>query len=252
MPGHEPRFHGVAGSRASAFEDGGERLDSGSAGSRLAADRLDDSGAAARVQGRSRLLLRPYGRRRRILVNRRYQLKTALVGVTGMGFLVALTLVLLTQLHAATLDAMVEAAPSLAAVLAAAHRRETLLVGVGGATFMGAVFLAGIWESRRTAGPILNLRRRLEEVRSGRLRARVVLRRHDNFPELAAAFNEMTGALRARAEGELATLGRLAGQVAELLREEAAGNRLGARRAAEGLLQSLKDARRHKEALLEP
>ena len=65
-------------------------MDSGSAGSRLAADRLDDSGAAARVQGRSRLLLRPYGRRRRILVNRRYQLKTALVGVTGMGFLVAL------------------------------------------------------------------------------------------------------------------------------------------------------------------
>jgi methyl-accepting chemotaxis protein len=169
-----------------------------------------------------------------------------------MGFLVALTAVLDSQLKARSSRVILEGAPYLRDALAATNRRETVLVVAAGALFMVAVFLAGILESRRTAGPILNLRRRLEELRAGRLGARVILRRHDNFPELAGAFNEMAGAIRSRAEGELATLGRLANQVSDLLREEARGNRMGVRQIAETIRRALEDARRRKGELLRP
>ena len=163
----------------------------------------------AGMQGglRDRLFHGRFGRRRRILVNPRYQIRTALLGVTGMGFLVALTAVLDSQLKARSSRMILEGAPFLRETLAATNRREIVLVVAAGALFMVAVFLAGILESRKTAGPILNLRRRLEELRAGRLGAKVILRRQDNFPELAGAFNEMAGAIRARAEGELATSG---------------------------------------------
>jgi methyl-accepting chemotaxis protein len=193
-----------------------------------------------------------FSRRRRILVDTRYQMKTALIGVTGMALLVGLMCLILHRVSVQSSREILQVAPSLEGSLRARDVTQLVMLLAWGLLFIGGVFFVQILESRRTAGVILNVRRRLEELRSGRLHARVTLRKHDNFPELAGSFNEMAGVLRARTEGELATLGRLASQTSELLREEALGNREGTRRIAAALRQSLEDARRRKAELLEP
>jgi methyl-accepting chemotaxis protein len=219
---------------------------------RLAADPSSVSESIRLLPRRFRLPGRAYPCRRRILVNRGYQIRSAAMGVTGMGFLVALTVILLSRSHSQSAQAILQVAPGLGETLARAQRVETIEVVSGGVLFMAGVLIAGILESRKTAGPVLNLRRRLEELRSGRLGARVLLRRHDHFPEVADAFNEMANALRARAEGELATLRRISSQLSDLLKEEARGNKLGVMQSAETLQQSLEDLRRRKAELLEP
>ena len=83
----------------------------------------------------------------------------------------------------------------------------TILI-VGGIFFAAGMFLLEILESHKTAGVIHNVKRRLEELRAGRFTASVTLRRHDHFRELATTFNDTAASLRARTEGELATLRR--------------------------------------------
>ena len=221
-----------------------------------AGNRPARSSGIFRLSGRpgflGRLLPRRYSRRRRILVDLRYQMKTALIGVAGMGLLVGLMALILHQVNLRSFREILATAPILRESLMARDRAQLVMLIAGGLLFIAGVFFVEVLESRRTAGAILNVRRRLEELRAGRFNARVTLRRHDNFPELAGAFNEMAGVLRARTEGELATLGRLAAQASDLLREEALGNREGVRRIAGTLRQSLEDARRRKAELLEP
>ncbi len=226
-------------------------MKSESAGNRLAGALPVPSDRSAR-RILARLLPRGPRRRRRILVHRRYQLRTALLGVTGMAFLVALMGFVLHQVNARSARELLARAPFLGEGLAARDRTQiALLLGVG-LLFVLGVFVYGILESRRTAGAMINLRRRMDELRAGRLQVHLVLRRHDHFPELAGSFNEMAASLRARTEGELATLGRLSAQVSDLLQEDARGNRQGARRMAESLRQSLEDARRRKAEILGP
>jgi len=199
-----------------------------------------------------RLLPRRYDRRRHILVDLRYQVKTALIGVAGMGLLVGLMGLILHQANLRSAREILAAAPFLGESLRAKDRAQLAMLLVGGLLFIAGVFFFEVLESRKTAGAILNVRRRLEELRAGRFNARVTLRRRDNFPELAGAFNEMVEVLRARTEGDLAMMGRLSAQASDLLREEALGNREGVRRIAGTLRQSLEDARRRKAELLEP
>ncbi len=199
-----------------------------------------------------RLLPRRYSRRRRILVDTRYQLRTALVSATGKVLLLCLMALILQQVSARSTREILAAAPFLRESLAVEGREQiALLIGIG-FLFIAAAFFLEVLESRRTAGAVLNVRRRMEEVRAGRLNIRATLRRHDHFPELAGACNEMVDALRSRAEGDLAMIRRLSSQASELLREEALGNRESVRRIAGTLRQSLEDARRRKEDLLEP
>jgi methyl-accepting chemotaxis protein len=198
------------------------------------------------------LLHKGFGRRRRILINLRYQLKTAMVGTIGMGFLVGLMILILYRINVQNTRDLLEVAPFLKDSLAARDRNQLLVMLAGGLVFVAGVFLVEILESHKTAGVIHNVRRRLEEVRSGRFNARVKLRKHDNFPELAESFNDMVSVIRARTEGDLATLGRMASLAADMLREEGRGNREGLRQIAQTLRQSLEDARRHKSELLQP
>jgi methyl-accepting chemotaxis protein len=221
-----------------------------------AGDRTTRSSGFFRLSRRpwllERLLPRHYDRRRRILVNLRYQLKTALVGVAGMALLAGLTGLILHRVNLRSAREILAADPLLQESLKAKDGTQLAMLIVVGLLAMAGFFFFGIVESRKTAGAILNVRRRLEEIRAGRLQVRAILRRGDDFPELASAFNEMAEALRARTEGELATLGRLSAQASELLKEDALGNREGVRRIAGTLRQSLEDARRRKEQLLEP
>ena len=198
------------------------------------------------------LRLKAFGRRRRLLVHRSYQLKTALRSVLGTSLLVGLLIFVLNQVNQETSRDIQQMAPFMRQGLHRWDQITFLSLILGGAVFLGGVFILELMETHRTAGAFQNLRRRLEELRAGRLVAHLKLRRHDNFPELDKAFNDAVSTLRTRTEGEIATLGRLSSQARELIKEHDQGNPTRARALAEALQQSLEEMRCRKSELLEP
>jgi len=219
-------------------------------------DRADrPSSAPLNLEGKSlfeALLNRTLGRRRRILIHTGYQLRSALLGITGPCFLLALMIFILDRFNAQSSKDLIDMAPFLRASLLEKDRSLLTFMIVGGIFVAAGMFLLEILESHKTAGVLHNVKRRLEELRAGRFTASVSLRRHDHFQELATTFNHTTASLRARTEGELATLRRLVSQVSELLRENSAGNRPGVLAAAESLRTALQDLQRRKADLLQP
>jgi len=198
------------------------------------------------------LRLKIFGRRRRLLVHRGYQVRTALRSVAGTSVLVALLIFVLHQVNVEASKDLQQMAPFMLPGLQQWDRITLLSLVLGGFVFLGGVFLLELMETHRTAGALHNLRRRLEEIRRGRFTTQLKLRRHDNFPELEETFNEAAASLRVRAEGEVASLGRLSAHVRELLREQDQGNPARSRALAEVLLQSLEEMRCRKSELLEP
>ena len=196
--------------------------------------------------------LKAFGRRRRLLVHRTYQLKAALRSVLGTSVLVGLLIFVLNQVNRETSSDLQQMAPFMKHGLQRWDRITFVSLILGGAVFLGGVFLLELMETHRTAGAFQNLRRRLEELRCGRLAAHLRLRRHDHFPELDQAFNQAVASLRARTEGEIAALGRLSSQTRELIKEQDRGNPARARDLAEALQQSLEEMRCRKSELLEP
>jgi methyl-accepting chemotaxis protein len=185
-------------------------------------------------------------------VHRGYQLKTATKSVLGSSVLVVLLAIVLYQINLQTSLDLQQMAPFMKAHLESRDRLTLVSICLAGAVFLTGVFLLEVLETHRTAGVILNLRRRLDELRSGRLSAFLRLRRHDCFRELETAFNATAGALRTRAEGDIAALGRLSSLARELLQEHEKGNSTRVRALGEALREALEEMRCRKAELLEP
>ena len=113
-------------------------------------------------------------RRRKILVDPRYQLRAGMI----VG-LVAFVLLLLVNL-----SLMTDGAPWI------------LLLG-GSAVLLGGIVLVGVVEAHRTAGAAFAIRRTVDALAAGTLGARVKLRRGDHLQELAQAINRLAEALDA-------------------------------------------------------
>lgn len=113
-------------------------------------------------------------RRKKIMVDPRYQLRAGMI----VG-LVAFVLLLLVNL-----SLMTEGAPWI------------LLLG-GSAVLLGGIVLVGIVEAHRTAGAAFAIRRTIDALAAGTLGARVRLRRGDHLQELAEAINRLAEALDA-------------------------------------------------------
>jgi methyl-accepting chemotaxis protein len=124
-------------------------------------------------------------RRRRFLVDRRYQLRTSFVAV---GVALALLLLLNVSLFVGA-DAPAGAAAS------SSDQTQFGLILAGSLVFLVGVFLVSVLETHRTAGAALKIGRAMERVRSGHLKTRLRLRRGDNLQDLASSFNAMSGAL---------------------------------------------------------
>ncbi len=199
-----------------------------------------------------KLRIRVFGRRRRLLVHRSYQLRSATKSVLGSGALISLLAFVLYQVNLETSRDLQQMAPFMQAGLKRWDRITLLSLVLGGVVFLAGVFLIELMETHRTAGVMLNLTRRLDELRRGRLSAFLRLRRHDCFRELEAVFNQTAASLRARAEGDVAALGRLSSLARELLQEQEKGNGARVRALAEGLREALEEMRCRKAELLEP
>ena len=188
------------------------------------------------------------GRRRNYLVDRSYQIHTAMVAVLGMAFLVILSAALV---HLVSLDrarALLETSPVLAHGLTKADMRTVLFIIGTGVLFVVAIFGIEILETHKTAGVVYRVTRGLRDVESGYWGTRLTMRKNDNFKEMEEAFNAAGATLGERLEEDLHSLQSIEGQIRLADRELESGNGAGSsvllRRVA-GEIQALREQKRN-------
>ena len=127
------------------------------------------------------------GRRRRFVVDARYQLRSGiLVGIIAIVLLVVLNASMLFQGGAA------KGAAAAVRPLWRGHDGTSLaLLLLGSAVFLGGAIFVGVLESHKTAGAAFAIRRAVDAIRDGRPQVRVELRRGDNLQDLAKAINRL-------------------------------------------------------------
>jgi hypothetical protein len=184
------------------------------------------------VSVRTRLI----GRRRRLLVNPRYQLRASIMAVLVVFTLLVLLNISLFLSSVQSGKTVLEFAPELAQFIRAQERVQLDLILLGSAVFLVGVFLISFLESHKTAGAALNLGRRLRDIQAGHYYSRLSLRRRDGLREVEDAFNNMARALSDRTWEEIETLRDLGDRVAEL--------RDGEARAVASTLHALADRKR--------
>ncbi len=82
-----------------------------------------------------------------------------------------------------------------------ARRHLITVLTIQTALMIGAVILLAVFSTHRLAGPMIAVRRALEDVKKGDLSRQLRFRRSDpHLEEIEVAFNEMTTALRERME----------------------------------------------------
>jgi hypothetical protein len=199
----------------------------------------------------ARLLDRLLGRRRHFVVDPSYQLRSAIIAVLGMGFLLMFAAALLHLLSVENARLLVDRGPIAKGVADAHDLRSVLyLVGVG-LFFVAAVFAIEIFETHKTAGVVHKVTRGLREVESGRWGARVTLRKHDNFKEMEEAFNAATRALRGHLDDDLRGLQGIESQIRLIAREFESNNREGALVLLRQVAAEMQSFRERKRNLLE-
>jgi hypothetical protein len=157
------------------------------------------------------------GQRRRFLVNARSQLRASLLTVAVVLVLLIFVNLILYSTSLNSSAQILADAPELEAVIMAQDRAQFWLVALASAVLLMGVFVVSILETHRTAGAVINLRQRLDEIRSGRYGTRISLRKGDNLIELETAFNDMARSLRDRAREDVEALrGLAAGADADL------------------------------------
>lgn len=203
---------------------------------------------AAPPHGRPGFLFgRFFGRRRTFLVDAAYQVRSALVAVLGMAFLLAFAAALFHLLSLENARELAQRSP-LFARAAANDARPVLYLVAAGIIFVAAIFVIEILETHKTAGVVYKVTRGLKEIEGGHWGTRVVLRKHDNFRDMEEAFNAATRALRDQVEEDLKGLQAIEGQVRLVAREFESGNREGASvllRQVAGEMQALRERRRN-------
>jgi len=204
----------------------------------------------ARDRGRfARLRERFLGRRRSYVVDAGYQLRSAIVAVLGMAFLLVFAAALFHLLSQENARLLARRAPVPAG--GPSDLRSVLYLLAVGLFFVAAVFAIEILETHKTAGVVYKVTRGLRELQAGRWGTRVTLRRHDNFKEMEEAFNAATRALREQLDDDLRGLQGIEGQVRLLEREFESGNSQGALVMLRQVAAELQALRERKRNLLE-
>ncbi|HZM70399.1 MAG TPA: hypothetical protein VFB95_08535 [Candidatus Cryosericum sp.] len=187
------------------------------------------------------LLDRFLGRRRNYLVDSAYQMRTAIVAVLGMVFLLAFSAVLFHLVGMENSLMKQSGARS-------GDARTVLYLVAAGIIFVAAVFVIEILETHKTAGVVLKVARGLKDLEQGMWGTRVTLRRNDNFKELEEGFNAAARTLRDRVEDDLNAFQGLEGQLRLIAREFEGGNSEGCLvllRQVLGEVQTLRECRRN-------
>ncbi len=200
------------------------------------------TGARSNAESDGSFAGRFLGRRRNYLVDGSYQVKTAIIAVMGMIFLLAFAAVLF---HLVGLESALSNTGG-----RAGDARSVLYLVAAGILFVAAVFIIEILETHKTAGVVLKVTRGLKDLEAGTWGARVTLRKNDNFRELEEGFNTLARSLRDRIEDDLGALQNLEGQMRLVGREIEAGNREGSLLLLKQMLGEVQGARERKRNLM--
>lgn len=203
-------------------------------------------------QGRlGRLAERFLGRRRNYVIDPSYQVRSAIIAVLGMSFLLVFAAALFHLLsveNARLLQRRVPVSPGGADVH---DLRSVLYLVAVGLFFVAAVFTIEILETHKTAGVVYKVTRGLRDLEAGRWGTRVTLRKHDNFKDLEEAFNAATRALRDQLDEDLRGLQGIEGQIRLIAREFESDNREGALVLLRQVAAEMQSLRERKRNLLE-
>jgi hypothetical protein len=212
---------------------------------------LMDGGVPADEEARgrfARMTERVLGRRRNYVVDPAYQIRSAIIAVLGMAFLLVFAGALFHLLSVENTRLLERSAPGVAGAAGRGETRSVLYLVAVGLFFVAVVFAIEIFETHKTAGVVYKVIRGLRELEGGRWATRVTLRRHDNFKEMEEAFNAATRSLRDELDQDLRGLQGIEGQVRLIAREFESGNREGALvllRQVAGELQALRERKRN-------
>jgi hypothetical protein len=150
------------------------------------------------------------GFRRQVLVNRRRQLRSALLATAPFAVILIVVNVLMNVLRAREAVAITAAAPTLGLMVKDSGRSEMVLEILASLLLLIGIFAVSIIETHRTAGAAFNIGRQLTQVGEGRFNTRLALRKGDNLTELVGPFNRMTQSLRVQAMNDVDQLEELA------------------------------------------
>jgi hypothetical protein len=132
------------------------------------------------------------GRRRRYVVDARYQLRMGvLVGIVALVLLALLNASMFVQGRGAAGASGMTAHP----VAAARDGASLALILLGSGAFLVGVVVIGLLESHRTAGAAFAIGRAVDAIRDGRPAIRVRLRRGDHLQDLARSINRLAETL---------------------------------------------------------
>lgn len=190
----------------------------------------------------SDLLDRFLGRRRNYLVDSVYQVRTAIIAVLGMVFLLVFAAIVF---H---LVGMENSLIARSGVTRSGDARSVLYLVAAGIIFVAAVFVIEILETHKTAGVVLKVSRGMKDLEAGAWGTRVTLRKNDNFKELEGEFNELARTLRDRVEDDLNALQGFEGQLRLAAIEIEGGNSEGSlvlMRRMQGEIQTLRERKRN-------
>ena len=129
-----------------------------------------------------------------ILINPAYQFKYVVwVSLTGFTLIAANALIFYTYIKENYM-LLVDLSPMDDAAKAQLyHELQEILIKLGVVSFIFLILAAilGIKLSHATAGPLYHFKRVFNEIKSGKVDARVRLRPTDDFKDVAQAFNDM-------------------------------------------------------------
>jgi methyl-accepting chemotaxis protein len=202
--------------------------------------------ARADADPHSGLLGRFMGRRRNYLVDTSYQVRTAVIAVLGMVFLLVFSAVLF-HLIGMENSLIARGGPG-----RSADARSVLYLVAAGIIFVAAVFVIEILETHKTAGVVMKVTSGMKDLEAGTWGTSVTLRKNDNFKEMETEFNTLARSLRDRVEDDLAALQNLEGQVRLAAREVEGGNREGALVLMRQMAGEMQNLRERKRNLLRP
>ncbi len=135
-----------------------------------------------------------------ILVKPRYQLKYMLmVAVVGIVFTIAIALAFreFVRVNYEVLSEFGAIPAEVLAIYLTELRRFTETALIVSATFLAVLVLWALIITHRSAGPVYHFKRVFDAIAEGRREERIRLRPHDEFQDVAAAFNRMMDGLGA-------------------------------------------------------
>jgi methyl-accepting chemotaxis protein len=180
------------------------------------------------------------GRRRKILVDKRFQVGTTLVGLMYIAAVAVFLTVPLFEMMKHVDVLLGSHSDELAAFYKAQQRSTTAAFLLFMFGILGGWTVFSLWRTHKIAGPLVKITRYVHQFATGNFKGKITLRAGDQMQALARALNDMASSLEERDQAiRKETLGEIEAVRSELLDLPSAERAVQAlERLSEGINQS--------------